>query len=91
MFFIFQKKEIVLLLKDQNQGKPPEEIKKYGPGDYFGERALVKGEPRYANIEVVSDNCKILSFDRNSFKRLLGPIQPLLQRNIEKYKKFVQE
>ena len=72
-------------------GKPPEEIKKYGPGDYFGERALVKGEPRYANIEVVSDNCKILSLDRNSFKRLLGPIQPLLQRNIEKYKKFVQE
>jgi len=72
-------------------GKPPEEIKKYGPGDYFGERALVKGEPRYANIEVVSDNCKILSLDRNSFKRLLGPIQPLLQRNIEKYKKFVHE
>ena len=72
-------------------GKPPEEIKKYSPGDYFGERALIKGEPRYANIVVVSDFCKILQLDRNSFKRLLGPIEPLLHRNIEKYKKFVME
>ena len=75
--------------KTLEAGKAAEEIKRYGPGEYFGERALIKGEPRYANIEVVSDTCKIISLDRNSFKRLLGPIEPLLQRNIEKYKKFV--
>ena len=25
-------------------------VMKYGEGDYFGERALLKGEPRAANI-----------------------------------------
>ena len=68
-----------------------QEIKRYGPGEYFGERALIKGEPRFCNIEVVSDVCKTISLDRDSFKRLLGPIEPLLHRNIEKYKKFVKE
>ena len=37
----------------------------------------------------ISDVVKVISLDRNSFKRLLGPIEPILQRNIEKYQKFV--
>ena len=75
--------------KTLEPGKPATEIKKYSAGDYFGERSLIKGEPRYANIEVTSDICKVLSLDRNSFKRLLGPIEKILERNIEKYQKFV--
>ena len=88
VFYILEEGECIAS-KRLEPGKPPEEIKRYHSGEYFGERALIKGEPRYANIEVVSDTCRILSLDRNSFKRLLGPIEPLLQRNIEKYKKFV--
>jgi cAMP-dependent protein kinase regulator len=88
VFYILEEGECIAS-KRLEPGKPPEEIKRYHSGEYFGERALVRGEPRYANIEVVSDTCRILSLDRNSFKRLLGPIEPLLQRNIEKYKKFV--
>ena len=90
VFYILEEGEAIAT-KTLEAGKAAEEIKRYGPGEYFGERALIKGEPRYANIEVVSDTCKIISLDRNSFKRLLGPIEPLLQRNIEKYKKFVQD
>ena len=75
--------------KTLEPGKPATEIKKYSAGEYFGERSLIKGEPRYANIEVTSDMCKVLSLDRNSFKRLLGPIEKILERNIEKYQKFV--
>ena len=76
--------------KTLEPGKPDTVIKEYSVGDYFGERALIKGEPRFCNIEVVSDVCKTISLDRDSFKRLLGPIEPLLHRNIEKYKKFVK-
>jgi hypothetical protein len=32
---------------------------------------------------------KIVSLDSASFKRLLGPIEPLLQRNKEKYDKYI--
>ncbi len=90
VFYILEEGEAIAT-KTLEAGKAAQEIKRYGPGEYFGERALIKGEPRYANIEVVSDTCKIISLDRNSFKRLLGPIEPLLQRNIEKYKKFVTD
>jgi cAMP-dependent protein kinase regulator len=31
-------------------GKCPVNVKFYGVGDYFGELALIKGEPRAANI-----------------------------------------
>lgn len=31
-------------------GKPAQVVKNYKNGDYFGELALIKGEPRAANI-----------------------------------------
>ena len=70
-------------------GKPPVTVKNYKVGDYFGELALIKGEPRAANI-VAKSNLKLVSLDRGSFKRLLGPIEELLKRNAEKYVKFIK-
>ena len=86
-FYILEEREVITS-KTLEAGKTAEEIKRYDPREYFWERALIKGEPRYANIEVVSDTCKIISLDINSFKRLFGSIEHLLQRNIEKYYKF---
>ena len=75
--------------KTLEPGKPDTIIKEYSVGDYFGERALIKGEPRACNIIASSDTVKVISLDRISFKRLLGPIEELLKRNIDKYQNII--
>lgn len=63
------------------------EVMQYKSGDYFGERALIKKEPRAATIEAVSDELEVVSLDKDSFNRLLGPIENLMKRNMEMYAK----
>ena len=59
-------------------------------GGFFGELALLKGEPRAASI-VADTKCKCLSLDRMAFKRLLGPLENILQRNSENYIKYMKK
>jgi cAMP-dependent protein kinase regulator len=54
------------------------------PGEYFGERSLLKNEPRAANI-VAKTDCRLVSIDRHSFKRMMGPLDTLMRRNMEVY------
>lgn len=61
----------------------------YHIGDYFGERALIKNEPRAANV-IAKTQCLVVSMDRHSFKRLLGPLEELLKRNMDIYEQFKQ-
>ena len=71
--------------KTLEPGKEETIINELKEGDYFGERALLRGEPRYANIVVSSETAKVISLDRRSFNRLLGPIMDILKRNMEQY------
>ena len=84
VFYILEEGKCIAT-KTLEPGKPEEKINELNEGDYFGERALIKGEPRYANIIVTSDNAKVISLDRLSFNRLLGPIMDILKRNMGKY------
>jgi len=59
----------------------------YSVGDHFGERALLKNEPRAANI-IAETDCVLVSMNRHSFKRLLGPLEEILKRNFETYEKY---
>ena len=63
-------------------------VKQYSKGGYFGELALLKGDEskkRAADIRVLSDECCVLELDKKSFKRLLGPIEDILQKNTNSY------
>jgi len=71
-------------------GKKSSNVKDYESGGYFGELALLKGEPRAATI-IADTNCKCLSLDRMAFKRLLGPLEKILQRNSENYIKYMNK
>jgi cAMP-dependent protein kinase regulator len=77
------------LIAEKREGSaPPKKVFEYREGDYFGEIALVKNTVRQASVKAETD-CRVVSIERDAFKRLLGPIEEILQRNMDKYKKFL--
>mmetsp|Transcript_17687 Transcript_17687/g.61978 ORF Transcript_17687/g.61978 Transcript_17687/m.61978 type:complete len:403 (-) Transcript_17687:64-1272(-) len=66
--------------------KGSERVMEYKSGDYFGELALLKNQPRAASVIVESEEAKVLSMSRMSFSKMLGPLQSLLTRQADKYK-----
>mmetsp|Transcript_62175 Transcript_62175/g.73647 ORF Transcript_62175/g.73647 Transcript_62175/m.73647 type:complete len:251 (-) Transcript_62175:168-920(-) len=63
------------------------EVARLTKGSYFGEIALVTTKPRQATV-TVAGSLKCLTLDRKTFKRVMGPIQNILMRNMEEYNKF---
>lgn len=64
-------------------------VYKYNSHDYFGELSLLRDEPRAASIRATSA-LKVAHIDRLAFKRLFGPLENILERNTEKYAKFMK-
>eukprot|EP00521_Asterionellopsis_glacialis_P013520 CAMPEP_0195292310 /NCGR_PEP_ID=MMETSP0707-20130614/8996_1 /TAXON_ID=33640 /ORGANISM="Asterionellopsis glacialis, Strain CCMP134" /LENGTH=422 /DNA_ID=CAMNT_0040352735 /DNA_START=550 /DNA_END=1814 /DNA_ORIENTATION=+ len=54
-----------------------------GVGDWFGERALLTGEPRAANVSATSQ-CSLLCLSRDTFEKVLGPLQGLIDHAMKK-------
>ena len=59
----------------------------YNKGQYFGERALLTNDPRAANIIATSD-VVCVSLERATFKRVLGNLEDILKRDMDKYNKY---
>ena len=53
------------------------------PGDYFGELALIKDEPRAATVKAGFEGCTVLLLYRDAFKRLLGDLEDLVQKQYD--------
>lgn len=75
--------------KTLSSGTDPEQVAEYRVGDYFGELALLKNEPRAANI-VAKGPLSCVTLDRYSFKRMLGPLDSILRRNAAKYEEILK-
>lgn len=86
-FFIIEEGSAIAT-KVVHHGHAPQEVAAYGPSGYFGELALIKNEPRAANI-IATSPLKAVKLDRHSFKRLLGPIESILKRNAENYEQVM--
>ena len=54
-------------------------------GAYFGEIALMTTKTRQATV-TASGTTECLSLDRNTFKRVMGPLKHILTRNFPKNK-----
>lgn len=84
-FFMIESGTLVAL-KSENGG-PEKEVYQYSAGGYFGELALLKNIPRQASIKCTSD-CSLVALDRQSFKRMMGPLDDILKRNMALYEKY---
>lgn len=75
-------------VKRKNSGE--ERVFEYKENDYFGELALLNRDTRKASIRVTSSKMVVASLSKDSFSRLLGPIEKILERNKGKYDKYVK-
>jgi len=66
------------------------EVLQYEPSSFFGELALLDGSPRAATVIAVT-NVSCVTLDRDSFKRLLGPLEDILRREADNYVKVEEE
>lgn len=69
-------------------GGEEKEVMQYKAGDYFGELALLRNEPRAASV-VAKTDLVVMRLERNSFKRMIGPLEEILKRNMKHYQTFV--
>jgi signal-transduction protein with cAMP-binding, CBS, and nucleotidyltransferase domain len=58
-----------------------------GVEEFFGERALLTGDVRAANLTAITD-CTMLCLSRESFCRIVGPLEDLLDRAVKR-RRFV--
>jgi len=61
-----------------------------GPGDYFGELALLNNDRRRATVKATRPTL-CLTLGRETFKRLLGPLEAILKGREEVYEKYSSE
>jgi len=81
VFYIIR--EGTVKIHDVGLGDSPYVDQTLGPGDFFGERALLTGDPRVASITATS-SCTCLCLSRDKFNKVLGPLQEVMDAAVKK-------
>ena len=68
----------------------PSIVYNYKAGDYFGELALLHDIKRQASVKALS-KVRVVSLDRDSFKRIFGNMEDLLKKNESRYSQSESE
>jgi cAMP-dependent protein kinase regulator len=87
-YFIFEGEAVAT--KRLEYGKAPIEVMQYFKGSYFGELSLINDAPRAANV-IAKTDWNVLSIDIDTFKRVMGSADDLLQRNYLTYYPYLEE
>lgn len=83
MFILRSGKAVACIQGDEGEV----EVMHYSRGAYFGEIALLLGEPRRATVYAVGHTA-CLYISRDTFRRMLGPIEDILKRNADTYASY---
>lgn len=81
IFYLIQEGEVKV--HDIGLGDSTYEDQILGAGHAFGERALLTGEPRVANVTALT-NVLTLAMDRETFDSCIGPLKDILERDMRK-------
>jgi len=76
VFYIVEKGNVKI--QDIGAGDSKFVDQEYGPADSFGERALLTGEAR-AGTAIATVDTKCLCLSRETFEKVLGPLQGLIE------------
>jgi cAMP-dependent protein kinase regulator len=76
-FFLLESGHAEVRKRGSNDPAP---LKVYGPGDYFGELALLEDKPRAASV-VSTTEVKVAMLGKDGFQRLLGPVESIMRRD----------
>lgn len=67
------------------------EVKAYNKvGEYFGERALLKDEPRAASVRATGTGAQVVSLSKDDFTKILGPIHDILSQHVARYPQYIE-
>jgi len=82
------KQGVAVVTQTQANGQE-QEVAQIGVGAYFGEIALLTTKPRQATVSAGDEQpLVVLSLDRKTFTRVMGPMEEILKRNMEQYNKI---
>ncbi|KAK2195599.1 bifunctional Cyclic nucleotide-binding domain/Cyclic nucleotide-binding [Babesia duncani] len=76
-------------------------VKSYSDGDYFGEIALIEHKPRATSVRAIvglhaitiyyQGKCRLATLARESCIDLLGPMEQMLQNNMQEYRRILAQ
>jgi small-conductance mechanosensitive channel/CRP-like cAMP-binding protein len=78
-FFIVERGEVAVCVPEAGEGSAEREVARLAEGKFFGEMALMTGEPRTATVRASSD-CELLVIGSETFKKSLESSPDLVER-----------